>query len=139
MGKRKLSGSRNHICGSAGTAAWGAAGKSGTGDGKRTPRNRDRYTGSGWDHEESLPENRIQPVYAVVLEDTIRKNARETLDFFRKEGVDVKVISGDHVKTVSMIAKRAGLNRWADALDMSALEGKIDYDRICRILLYLPE
>lgn len=90
------------------------------------------YTGSGWDHEESLPENRIQPVYAVVLEDTIRKNARETLDFFRKEGVDVKVISGDHVKTVSMIAKRAGLNRWADALDMSALEGKIDYGRICR-------
>lgn len=46
--------------------------------------------------------------------------------------MDVKVISGDHVKTVSMIAKRAGLNRWADALDMSALEGKIDYDRICR-------
>ena len=48
----------------------------------------------------------------VVLEDTIRENTRETLDFFHREGVDVKVISGDHVKTVSMIAKRAGLYRW---------------------------
>lgn len=77
MGKRKLSGSRNHICGSAGTAAW------------ELPENLEQemekghrvivigYTGSGWDHEESLPENRIQPVYAVVLEDTIRKNARK--------------------------------------------------------------
>lgn len=90
------------------------------------------YMGSSWDDEEQLPKKMIKPIYGVVLEDAIRKNARETLDFFRREGVDVKVISGDHVKTVSMIAKRAGLSRWMDALDLSSVEGEIDYDKICQ-------
>ena len=31
-----------------------------------------------------------------------------------------------------MIARKAGLERWSDAVDMSALGEKIDYDRICR-------
>ena len=84
-----------------------------------------------WENEAALPEE-IQPLYGVVLEDTIRENTRETLDFFRREGVDVKVISGDHVKTVSMIAKRAGLHRWKDAVDLSTLGEDIDYDQICR-------
>ena len=68
----------------------------------------------------------------VALEDTIRENTRETLDFFHREGVDVKVISGDHVKTVSMIAKRAGLHRWKDAVDLSTLGEDIDYEQICQ-------
>lgn len=88
------------------------------------------YTGSVW-REENLP-NRIQPLYAVVLEDTIRPHTRETLEYFRKEGVDVKVISGDHVKTVSMIAKRAGLLHWQQAVDMSSLGEKIDYAALCK-------
>ena len=46
--------------------------------------------------------------------------------------MDVKVISGDHVKTVSMIAKRAGLHRWKDAVDLSTLGEDIDYEQICQ-------
>ena len=83
-----------------------------------------------WEDEECLPEE-IQPLYGVALEDSIRKNVQDTLNFFKKEGVDVKVISGDHIKTVSMIARRAGLLRWRDAVDMSALEGEPDYDMLC--------
>ena len=89
------------------------------------------YYGQTWEDDEKLPEG-IRPVYSVVLEDTIRKNAEETLGFFRREGVDVKVISGDHVKTVAMIAKRAGLKRWQDALDMSTLGESPDYDALCQ-------
>lgn len=88
------------------------------------------FTEEIWQEEERLPEN-IQPLYGVALEDTIRKNVQDTLEFFKREGVDVKVISGDHVKTVSMIARRAGLLRWRDAVDMSALDGEPDYDMLC--------
>ena len=60
------------------------------------------------------------------------RSAAETLEFFRKEGVDVKIISGDHITTVSMIAKRAGLRRWRDAVDLSVQEEHPDYDMLCR-------
>ncbi len=89
------------------------------------------YYGDRWEDEQNLPSG-IVPLYGVVMEDQIRRNAAKTLDFFRREGVDVKVISGDHVKTVSMIARRAGLERWKDAVDMSELGAEPDYDRLCQ-------
>lgn len=89
------------------------------------------YFEETWENDSALPEG-IRPVYSVILEDTIRKNAEETLDFFKREGVDVKVISGDHVKTVAMIAKRAGLERWEDAIDLSEAGENPDYDMLCR-------
>ncbi|MGI6008029.1 MAG: cation-translocating P-type ATPase [Ruminococcus sp.] len=89
------------------------------------------YTGRVWEDESALP-GQIQPLYAVVLEDTIRPHAKETLEFFRREGVEVKIISGDHILTVSQIAKRAGLHRWRDALDLSALKGEPDYDALVK-------
>lgn len=88
------------------------------------------YYGGTWQEKDRLPAE-ILPVCGIILEDTIRNHAKETLEFFRKEGVDVKVISGDHVKTVAMIAKRAGLSRWKDAIDLSAQGKEIDYDDIC--------
>lgn len=39
--------------------------------------------------------------------------------FCRREGMDVRGISGDHVKMVFMIVKRAGLEKWKKAVDMS--------------------
>ena len=89
------------------------------------------YYGGLWEVEEELPGG-IVPLYGVVLADSIRHNAAQTLRFFRKEGVDVKFISGDHIKTVSMIAKRAGLETWKDAVDMSGQGADPDYDRLCR-------
>lgn len=89
------------------------------------------YCDGEWKDEEHLPVQ-IQPLYSVVLEDRIRNNAKKTLEFFYRQGVDVKVISGDHVKTVAMIAKRAGLKGWVDAIDMSVVGEEPDYDAICR-------
>lgn len=89
------------------------------------------YYGDLWEEEGRLPAG-IIPLYGVVLEDRIRHNAGRTLGFFKREGVDVKVISGDHVKTVSMIAKRAGLERWRDAVELSEEGDEPDYDRLCQ-------
>lgn len=89
------------------------------------------YSGTSWENESELP-NDIQPLYSIILEDTIRNNTRQTLEYFHKEGVDIKIISGDHIKTVSMIAKKAGLARWQDAIDLSTLGEEADFDRICQ-------
>ena len=89
------------------------------------------YADGEWENDEKLPGG-IVPLYAVVLEDTIRPNAREALEFFRTEGVDVKIISGDHVTTVSQIARRAGLQRWKEAVDLSAVGENVDYDELCQ-------
>ena len=88
------------------------------------------YSRQGWTESETLPSD-ILPLYIVTLEDNIRKNVGETMNYFYQEGVAVKVISGDHVKTVSMVAKKAGLKHWEKAVDVSALGEDIDYDRIC--------
>lgn len=89
------------------------------------------YTEKIWHNKTQLPDT-IKPLYFVVLEDNIRPNTRQTLEFFRKEGVEVKVISGDHIKTVSMTAKRSGLENWKNAVDLSELKENIDYDSLCR-------
>ena len=89
------------------------------------------YTGKIW-YNDQKPSEEIQPLYGVVLEDTIRPKTKQTLEFFKKEGVDVKIISGDHIKTVSMIAKRAGLDKWKEAIDLSILGENIDYDEISK-------
>ena len=48
-------------------------------------------------------------VAVVVLGDTIRHDAPEILAYFRDQGVDLKVISGDNAATVSAVAQRAGV------------------------------
>ncbi len=84
-----------------------------------------------WQDDRELPEE-IEPLYAVILEDHIRENAARTLEYFRNEGVEVKVISGDHVKTVAMIAQKAGLADWKNAVDLSAFDLDADYAGIAR-------
>ena len=46
------------------------------------------------------------------LSDVIRENAADTLAYFRRQGVTVKVISGDDPRTVAHIARRVGLEGW---------------------------
>lgn len=45
----------------------------------------------------------------IAISDRIRPNAKDTIENFQKQGVAVKVISGDHAETVSSIAKRVGI------------------------------
>lgn len=57
---------------------------------------------------DQLPDNR-DPYALILLEDTVRDDAPEILKFFADQGVNLKVISGDNVRTVSAVADRAGV------------------------------
>ena len=45
----------------------------------------------------------------IAITDRIRPNAKEIINNFQRQGVCVKVISGDHAATVSTIAQRVGV------------------------------
>ena len=59
--------------------------------------------------EDDLKDIDPSAVAIILIEDTIREDALETLTYFKESGVDIKVISGDNALTVSMVAKRAGV------------------------------
>lgn len=52
---------------------------------------------------------RVTPVALVVLEQRVRPDARETLDYFDSQNVSVKVISGDNAVSVGAVAGSLGL------------------------------
>jgi cation-transporting ATPase E len=56
----------------------------------------------------------------LLIQDKIRKEAPDTLKFFKEQGVNVKIISGDNFVTVCNIAKRAGLEN-AKGMDATLL------------------
>ncbi|WP_197378572.1 cation-translocating P-type ATPase [Mycolicibacterium mengxianglii] len=51
----------------------------------------------------------VTPVALVVLEQKIRADARETLEYFAQQHVSVKVISGDNAVSVGAVAGSLGL------------------------------
>ena len=68
----------------------------------------------------------------VVLAEELRGDARSTVEFFRREGVELRVISGDNPHTVAAIARDAGIpvDRVVDA---SEAEPALDATVIGRI------
>ncbi len=78
--------------------------------------------GLTWDpvlSDHPLP--KVQEFALIVLSDPIRPDATETLNYFKKEGVDLKLISGDHPVTVAALAKRAGFPEAERYIDMSGI------------------
>lgn len=63
-----------------------------------------------------------QPIAVIEIEDIIRNNAQETLDYLDQEGVTLKVISGDNPITVANIAKRAGLPHYEKYIDLTTCQ-----------------
>ena len=57
---------------------------------------------------EAIPSD-MKPFALITLNDNIRRDAIKTIDWFKKNDVNVKVISGDNPVTVSEVAKRAGV------------------------------
>ena len=57
----------------------------------------------------------------ILIQDKIKLNARETLEYFKEQGVDIKIISGDNDKTVAKIASRAGIED-IRSIDFSKVE-----------------
>ncbi|QZA08566.1 cation-translocating P-type ATPase [Mycolicibacter heraklionensis] len=66
----------------------------------------------------------VTPAALVVLEQRIRPDARETLDYFAAQEVSVKVISGDNAVSVGAVAAELGLS--GDAIDARKLPSEPD-------------
>ena len=56
----------------------------------------------------------------ICLRDELRPDAKDTLNFFKKQGVDIKIISGDDPRTVEALAKKAGFT--SKSIDMSTIK-----------------
>ncbi len=67
---------------------------------------------------------RVTPVALVVLEQRIRPDARDTLEYFASQNVEIKVISGDNAVSVGAVADSLGLH--GETLDARRLPDEPD-------------
>ncbi|MGV0797889.1 cation-translocating P-type ATPase, partial [Mycolicibacterium elephantis] len=67
---------------------------------------------------------RVTPAALVVLEQRIRPDARDTLDYFASQKVSIKVISGDNAVSVGAVAESLGLH--GQAIDARELPDEPD-------------
>ncbi|MBQ6547765.1 MAG: HAD-IC family P-type ATPase, partial [Candidatus Methanomethylophilaceae archaeon] len=77
------------------------------------------------DGEETIPD--LKSVAVVAIEDEVRPDCRETLDVFFRNGMDIKVISGDDPHTVDSlftIANIPGERKIISGEELDALSGK---------------
>ena len=65
-----------------------------------------------------LLKNKKDNIALILLKDKIRFKAKNTLEYLRKEGIDIKIISGDNEKVITRIAKRLGFKD-IKCIDMS--------------------
>ncbi len=79
------------------------------------------HSTSDFGRNNNLPEN-IKLIGYVLILDKIRKEASTTIKYFNRQGVTVKIISGDNPITVSKIAKRVGIKNSEKYFDMSTLD-----------------
>lgn len=63
----------------------------------------------------------LEPVALVVLDQTLRPDARETLEYFGRENVTVKVISGDNAASVGAVGRALGLTGSERPVDARSL------------------
>ncbi|MBF6174174.1 HAD-IC family P-type ATPase [Nocardia blacklockiae] len=68
----------------------------------------------------------------VVLEQKVRPDARETLDYFASQDVSIKVISGDNAVSVGAVASSLGLTGGDEAVDARKLPA--DRDELADVL-----
>lgn len=65
---------------------------------------------------------KVRPLLVIVLSNEIRKTAPATFAYFKEQGVKIKVISGDNARTVSEVAKMAGVEGAEDYIDISTVK-----------------
>ncbi len=72
---------------------------------------------------------RIYPEALILMTNRVRATAPETFAYFKKQGVAVKVISGDNPATASDVALRAGIDNADKYIDVSAFNTDEDFLR----------
>jgi len=70
--------------------------------------------------EERLPAP-LEPTALIVIEEKIRPDAAETLDYFQDQEVGIRIISGDNPRTVGSVAERVGVPGAEEPVDARKL------------------
>lgn len=70
--------------------------------------------------DSSLPQD-LKPLALILIKDKLRDNVNQTINYFKEQGVTLKVISGDSVKTVKNIAIDTGIDGAENAVDMTTI------------------
>lgn len=65
----------------------------------------------------------LEPAALITLAEDVRPDAARTLAYFREQGVEAKVISGDNPATVATVARQAGV-RAPDGGELVALDAR---------------
>ena len=82
-------------------------------------------------NDKNLPDN-VELLGLLLILDKVRKEATDTLHYFEKQGVDIKIISGDNPITVSKIAKEVGVKNYEHYVDMSKIPEDADFKELVR-------
>ena len=69
---------------------------------------------------DTLPSD-LEAVAMFAIRDVLRDNVKDIMQYFVKQGVDIRVISGDDPATVASLAKQAGIPESEACLDLSKL------------------
>ena len=75
------------------------------------------------------PLTNVRQLAFLVISDPIRPNAAETLSYFQREGVELKLISGDNPATASALAKQAGFPEAERYIDMSRVTEETEIEK----------
>jgi cation-transporting P-type ATPase E len=67
--------------------------------------------------EDARPPDDVVLLGLVLIGEKLRPEARATVDFFRAQGVELKVMSGDRPETAAAIAREAGISLNGEPLD----------------------
>ena len=68
----------------------------------------------------TLPDD-LKPMALILIKDKLRASAKDTIAYFKDQGVTLKVISGDSVGTVMNIAADVGIEGAMNSIDMSTV------------------
>ena len=73
-------------------------------------------------HSNSSDIKNCKAIALILIKDKVRPNALETLDYFKKQGVQIKIISGDNPLTVNCVANDCGFKnkKYIDARTLLA-------------------
>lgn len=92
-------------------------------------------------HSKEIPEDQKIPsrskiIAYIILKDNIRKNIEKTLKYFTEQQVNIKIISGDNVSTISNVMKKVGYKDYEKYLDCSNLNDEELINKVSDYQIY---
>jgi len=71
--------------------------------------------------DKNFSKENATPIAFILLEDNIRKDAQNTIKWFKENSVDIRVISGDNPVTVSEVARRVGIDNYDSYISLQGM------------------